>query len=213
MTSEGHWVTRVLIVAPSAVVRAGVGSFLCFNPPLQVAGSLASLSSLPDLDAADADVVLLDWDHAALPFAGAGEASTPPVVLLIGERDAGETMDVVRRGVRGVLPRDASGAEIAAAVEAAASGLIVVHPDVASFFQPLRAEDREAGAFEESLTPREIEVLALLAEGAGNKEIAHRLGISEHTIKFHVGSILAKLGATSRTEAVTLGVRRGLIML
>lgn len=204
--------TRVLIVAPSAVVRAGLESLLGSSPALQVAGSLASLSSLPDLDAADADVVLLDWDHAALPFAGAGETGTP-VVLLVGERDAGETMDVVRRGVRGVLPRDASGVEIAAAIEAAAAGLIVVHPDVASFFQPLRAEDREAGAFEESLTPREVEVLALLAEGAGNKEIAHQLGISEHTIKFHVGSILAKLGAASRTEAVTLGVRRGLIML
>jgi DNA-binding CsgD family transcriptional regulator len=63
------------------------------------------------------------------------------------------------------------------------------------------------------LTPREIEVLGMLAEGLGNKTIARRLGISEHTVKFHVGSILAKLDASSRTEAVTLGARRGLIML
>jgi DNA-binding CsgD family transcriptional regulator len=65
----------------------------------------------------------------------------------------------------------------------------------------------------ETLTPRETEVLRMLAEGAGNKQIARRLGISEHTVKFHVGSILAKLNAASRTEAVTLGVRRGLIPL
>jgi DNA-binding CsgD family transcriptional regulator len=65
----------------------------------------------------------------------------------------------------------------------------------------------------QQLTPREIEVLGMLAEGLGNKTIARRLGISEHTVKFHVGSILAKLDASSRTEAVTLGARRGLIML
>jgi DNA-binding CsgD family transcriptional regulator len=63
------------------------------------------------------------------------------------------------------------------------------------------------------LTPREIEVLGMLAEGLGNKTIARRLGISEHTVKFHVGSILARLDASSRTEAVTLGARRGLIMI
>lgn len=65
----------------------------------------------------------------------------------------------------------------------------------------------------ETLTPREIEVLVMLAEGTGNKVIARHLGISEHTVKFHVGSILAKLNASSRTEAVTLGVRQGLILL
>jgi DNA-binding NarL/FixJ family response regulator len=65
----------------------------------------------------------------------------------------------------------------------------------------------------EPLTPREIEVLSMLAEGAGNKMIARRLGISEHTVKFHVGSILSKLDASSRTEAVTLGLRQGLIMV
>jgi len=65
----------------------------------------------------------------------------------------------------------------------------------------------------EELTPREVEVLRLLADGLGNKEVALRLGISDHTVKFHISSILAKLGAGSRTEAVTLGIRRGLILL
>ena len=65
----------------------------------------------------------------------------------------------------------------------------------------------------EKLTDRELEVLELLAEGVGNREIAARLGVSEHTVKFHISSILGKLGAESRTEAVTLGVRKGLIVL
>ena len=65
----------------------------------------------------------------------------------------------------------------------------------------------------EALTPRELEVFAMLAEGAGNKAIAWKLGISEHTVKFHVASIMSKLSATSRTEAVAIGIRRGLIML
>jgi NarL family two-component system response regulator YdfI len=207
-------VTRVLIVAASTVVRAGLESLLGSSPALQVAGKVSTLSSLQDLDAPEADVVLLDSDGVALPVVLHREGGALPVVLLIGERETGETMDVVRHGVRGVLPRAAGGDEIVAAIEAVAAGLIVVHPDVANFFQPQPgAEDRPGMSFEESLTPREVEVLALLAEGAGNKEIARQLRISEHTIKFHVGSILAKLGASSRTEAVTLGVRRGLIML
>jgi DNA-binding NarL/FixJ family response regulator len=65
----------------------------------------------------------------------------------------------------------------------------------------------------EALTPRELEVFAMLAEGVGNKTIAWKLGISEHTVKFHVASIMSKLHATSRTEAVAIGIRRGLIML
>ena len=65
----------------------------------------------------------------------------------------------------------------------------------------------------EELTPREVEVLRMMAEGLGNKEIAARLGISDHTVKFHISSILAKIGASTRTEAVTLGIRMGLILL
>jgi len=104
-------------------------------------------------------------------------------------------------GAAGVLPLSASPQELAAAIEAVAAGLLVTHPAT-----------RSAPVLEE-LTPREIEVLRLLADGDGNKTIAYRLGISEHTVKFHVSSILAKLGAGSRTEAVTLGLRRGLILL
>jgi DNA-binding CsgD family transcriptional regulator len=130
--------------------------------------------------------------------------------------------------VRAVLPRNVTRAELAAAIEAVAAGLFVFHPADADLLPALRP--REAGPgiappldeppienltenLIEPLTPREIEVLQLLAAGLGNKEIAARLNISEHTAKFHVASIMGKLGAASRTEAVTLGIRHGLVMI
>jgi DNA-binding NarL/FixJ family response regulator len=118
---------------------------------------------------------------------------------------------------------------LTAAIEAVAAGLLVFHPADADLFPGLRREpEADAGPspsrgfsivpphneqLVEPLTRREIEVLRLLAAGLGNKEIAARLHISEHTAKFHVASILSKLGAATRTEAVTQGIRRGLVML
>jgi DNA-binding NarL/FixJ family response regulator len=107
------------------------------------------------------------------------------------------------------------GPEIVAAIEAAAAGLVVL--DATGIETLLRAPSAVSAsgseALVEALTPRELEVLQLLAAGLGNKEIASRLAISEHTVKFHVASIMGKLGAASRTEAVTLGIRHGLIMV
>jgi DNA-binding NarL/FixJ family response regulator len=123
--------------------------------------------------------------------------------------------EALRAGARAVLPREATADEIIGAVEAAAAGLVVLHPAVTATLLPLLPTPARAVSAPpaQQLTPREIEVLGMLAEGLGNKTIARRLGISEHTVKFHVGSILAKLDASSRTEAVMLGARRGLIML
>ncbi len=114
----------------------------------------------------------------------------------------------LRDGVRAVLPREASEQEIVAAVEAVAAGLIAVHPQ---FLETLQA--RPVMELAEPLTPRESEVLRLLAEGVANKEIAWRLSISEHTVKFHVASVLDKLNASSRTEAVAKGIRSGLVVV
>jgi DNA-binding NarL/FixJ family response regulator len=114
--------------------------------------------------------------------------------------------------VRAILPADASASEILAAIEAAAAGLAVV--DVRDLEGLLAASVPQAA--EEGATPltaRELEVLRMLAEGAANKTIAWKLGISEHTVKFHVAQILGKLGAGTRTEAVTVGIRKGLILL
>ena len=209
--------TRVLIAAPSAVVRAGLEAMLDADPDLEVVGSAPGVDWLAGTaDVPGADVLLLDLERradgmASLRTLGA-EPDAPATVVLVG--DGLSVGDALRQGARAVLPRDAEAGEIIAAVRAAASGLVALHPnEVASLLPHLPAEgDAEEGPIEE-LTPREIEVLEMLAEGAGNKQIARRLGISEHTVKFHVGSILAKLNAASRTEAVTRGIRRGLILV
>ncbi len=125
-----------------------------------------------------------------------------PVVLLTEEPASG----MLRRGVRGALRPNASPLEIRAALEAVAAGLLVLPaPDADALPGPLHA-DAEA-----VLTNREREVLRLLAEGVGNKEIAWRLRITEHTVKFHVSSLMSKLKAGSRTEVVTQGIRRGYV--
>ena len=139
-------------------------------------------------------------------------ATRPAIVLLTNERHPAWTQEAFRLGVRALLSRDASAAEILAAVEAAASGMAVVDPRE---LETLLASAAPAPVSAEghTLTARELDVLRMMAEGAANKTIAWKLGISEHTVKFHVASILGKLHAASRTEAVTIGVRRGLIML
>ena len=117
----------------------------------------------------------------------------------------------LRSRVRSILSTDANSSEITAAVCSAAAGLIAIQPAI---FEMLVTEPRPAPAeLEEPLSPREIEVLGMLAEGLSNKAIAHRLGVSEHTVKFHVTSIMGKLNAGSRTDAVMQGIRRGLVMI
>jgi len=145
---------------------------------------------------------------AALPLSEVSAPSdgyAPAYVLLA---DTAWTAEAVRLGVRAILPRDASAAEIMAAVESAAAGLAVIRPDDLAPLLPAAVSAEPS-----NLTPRELEVLRMLAEGAANKAIAFALDISEHTVKFHVASILSKLNAGTRTEAVAIGLRRGLVML
>ncbi|MBV9279037.1 MAG: response regulator transcription factor [Chloroflexi bacterium] len=212
--------TRVLIVAASAVVRAGLQTILAARPDLEIAGSTRGLASLAqEVEAARPDVVLVDVERGhdgpapgRTVLAALGEST--PLVVLTDMADGG-LEEALRLGARSVLPRDASAEEIVAAVQAAAAGLLTLHLDGADALAPLLAASARVtpSTQTEPLTPREVEVLHMLAEGEGNKIIARRLGISEHTVKFHVGSILAKLHASSRTEAVTIGVRQGIIML
>ena len=211
--------TRVLVAAASSVVRAGLQAIVNAEPGFEVVGTESNLSALVDgTESTEPDVVLVALERGedstpALPLGA--RAGLPALVLLADDPESVEAAEALRHGARAVLPREAQAEEIVAAIEGVAAGLVVLHPDLASgltphlvpVMHPLRASDVE------TLTPREIEVLGMLAEGAGNKSIARRLGISEHTVKFHVGSILGKLGASSRTEAVTLGVRQGLILL
>lgn len=142
-------------------------------------------------------------------FAGAG------IVLLgVPARLAGDWLDRLGGRAWALLRRDAEGQEIAAAVRTVASHLVALDPRLA---EQMLAPPKEVGESDTSaadeLSPREREVLQLVAQGLSNRAIAGRLYISGHTVKFHVASILAKLGAESRTEAVHLGARQGLVIL
>ena len=203
--------TRVLLVADGDALAAKLEAMLRDDPRLRVrVGSLRALARLVE-DHDPALVILAS--SAARAAAALGTVvdvpHVPPVVLLVEDVRAAWTAGMRRAGVRAVLERDATVEEISAAITAATAGLIALHPDV--FRAPSHATALEAG--ERTLTPRELEILEMMAEGISNQVLAHRLGISTYTVKFHVASILEKLRASSRTEAVTLGVRRGLISL
>ena len=210
---------RVFIVAASPLARAGLENLLAARE-VEVVGSAATIEILTDqLSDAAPDVVLIDSSGEPLePMMGSllasGLASDVAVVVLADGMTAAASADALRAGVRAALPGDISPEQLVSALQAVASGLLVLHPSHAE--EGLAAGSASARALDElaeSLTNRELEVLQMLAAGLSNKEIAARLNISEHTVKFHVASILGKLGAGSRTEAVSLGIRRGLVLL
>jgi DNA-binding NarL/FixJ family response regulator len=216
-------VISLFIVAASPLARAGLENLLV-SRQIEVAGSVASLDELEDrLDDSPADAILVDSTGERLePFldsvVASGLASDFSMVLLTEPAAVAAASTALRVGVRAVLPNDVSPDQLAAALQAAASGLLVLHPaqvpaPIINGFASAPARSRSLEELAEPLTPRESEVLQMLASGLGNKEIAGKLNISEHTVKFHVASILGKLGAGSRTEAVSLGIRRGLVLL
>jgi DNA-binding CsgD family transcriptional regulator len=159
----------------------------------------ARLAALPGVapveDAAEAEAILAD---------AADEEAEAPLLLFA---EGGAALAGLRAGARAILSPDAEAHEIAAALAAVRAGLAVLP---AALLDALRPEAPAEGA---ALSPRESEVLALLTDGASNKVIARRLGLSFHTAKAHVAAVLAKLGAASRAEAVAIGLRRGLVML
>ncbi len=210
---------RVLVKASSAIAKAGLESLLQAHAGFhlvggssgETAGMAPAFESPPDVLVIEADTLA---DHAAreaMDWAMAGG----PAVLLVREPAPEAVAEALRAGVKAVLPSVLAGPELVAAIEAAAAGLVVLDgTDMDALLRaPSAASRRDPEAPVEALTPREIQVLRLLAAGLGNKEIAARLAISEHTVKFHVASIMGKLGAASRTEAVTLGIRHGLIFI
>jgi two-component system, NarL family, response regulator YdfI len=212
-------VIRVFIVAASSFARAGLQS-LVGGRDVEVVGSAPNFESLGDQwSDAEADVVLVetsgDQSEPLLESLAASElASDAPIVVLSDHSDLRSFAEALRAGVRAVLPSNISQDQLVSALEAAAAGLIVMHPaEMGAMFPAAEPASRPFAELAEPLTPRESEVLQMLASGLGNKQIAARLAISEHTVKFHVASILGKLGAGTRTEAVSLGIRRGLVLL
>jgi len=209
-------VTRVLVAASSPAIRAGLSALLAGHHGLTVLEAPGRPALLTDLaETVEADVVLLALEPGeplplplALPPDSAGRE---PAVVVVGDDTAeGWMQRALRAGARGVLPRGATGEQIADAVVADAVGLSV-QPATSS---PAAVRPTlNATAPAQPLTPREIEVLTMLAEGLANKAIAGRLAISEHTVKTHVAAVFGKLGVSTRAEAVAIAARIGMLML
>jgi two-component system, NarL family, response regulator YdfI len=201
-------VIRVLVAAASEIARAGLEAMLRddrrFEPVRRSSGD-------------PPDVVLAEVssrDRIASLLSRNGDVGSPPLVLLADDITRNELLRALNAGIRGVLPRDATPGEVFATLEAAAVGLTTLGTENLALLLPTANNvDREDEPVLEALSAREAEVLACMAQGLANKNIADRLHISEHTVKFHVSSILAKLGAASRTEAVTKSLKDGLLVL
>jgi two-component system, NarL family, response regulator YdfI len=217
-------VIRVLVAARSAVVRAGLESLIVASQNLEFAGTVSSITPeevIQQFQSLHSDVLLIALDesdeHLLNEIAAPETGPTGIIaVAIIHNPQSLLSADLFRNGVRAILPNEAAAEEIIAALSAVSAGLVVIPPEVINSLLSETAQVSRQATFSgegESLTSREMEVLEMIAEGLGNKTIAFKLGISEHTVKFHVSSIFSKLGASSRAEAATLGIRRGLIML
>jgi DNA-binding NarL/FixJ family response regulator len=210
-------VTGVFIVARSPASRANLRAMVA-EAGFAIVGASADLTELdnippdsePDLLLVDATRDVLETERAAWSEL----AERTRVVLLADRVDLPYFAQAFREGAVAVLPRELSSPQLQAALQAVFAGFVVAHPSGLGFLAPARAFPAAAATpLTEPLTPREREVLQMLSAGLGNKEIAARLSISDHTAKFHVASILGKLGASTRTEAVAVGLRHGLILL
>jgi DNA-binding NarL/FixJ family response regulator len=211
-------VIRVFIVAAPLRSRRELTALLDYAPDVEVVGTASGLEGAEE-DWEELDVLLIrdsseSADELFDSLEDCGLVRQPPVLLLLEQATQNKVNRAIQLGIRGVLPADVAAVQLISAVVAVAKGLVVLQPgELALAAASTRTRNGEATELFEPLTAREKEVLEMLASGLGNKQIAAHLKISEHTAKFHVASILGKLGASSRTEAVSLGLRRGLILL
>ena len=207
---------RVLIIAHTPMAQAGLRAMLT-TAGIQVVGESSRLESFvtPDID------VIVLADETLLANVGRTVADSGNFALVVlsdnDERLISSLRALHLRGW-GIVPADAPAVQVQAAVFAVAQGLVTVPATLSGQLQARQTAVGMAGVVspqeqDEALTGREREVLELLSQGLSNKLIARRLQISEHTVKFHVASISNKLGAASRTDAVSRGIRRGLITL
>jgi DNA-binding NarL/FixJ family response regulator len=193
---------KVALLTDDPLLRAGLSSLL------------AQLGSIDVVEGEGAEVAL--WDAGVDASKTLGKMSelrslTMPVVAVVG--DTAHVAPVLAAGARGVVLRDQVGPGIHAALAAVRSGLTVMDTALATTLVPSQPVREPGTKGRGELTERERQVVQLLAEGLSNKLIADRLGISDHTAKFHVNGVMMKLGASTRTEAVVEAMRRGLIKL
>ena len=205
---------RVLLIADDLLTRAGLVALLARTPSCEVVGQVASAEEIAAAFTTYMPDVAL-WDlgwraEAALERLAELADSPPPVVVLLA--DDAWAAAAWTAGARGLLRRTATVEAMAASLQAGAQGLVVLDSGLATALFSASLPTLATLPLE-TITPREREVLQLLAEGLPNKAIAQRLGISEHTVKYHVNALLGKLDAHSRTEAVVRATRLGLILL
>lgn len=208
----------VAIFSIDPVLRRKLEQLPRDDPAVVLVGVVDQPRSLWELvDENHVDAVLTDAPTRELLADYRGRHDRTALVVLLDGADAEDIVRVLSTGARAVLDRSASRNEIIAAIKAVASGLSVLPSDLLATLlheAPLADDLLKANGVEHvRLTRRELEVLAAMADGASNKAIARRLGISFHTAKFHVAAILAKLDADSRTEAVAKAAQLGLVML
>jgi NarL family two-component system response regulator YdfI len=209
---SGGGAIRIAVAATSAVRRVGLESIVRSHPEFQLAGSFGALTSLVSFArSSELDVIVIDSDSIRdLLLEPPSDAA---IVLLTEISDARSISHLLRSGVRAILSRESDPEALLSAIYAAHDGLVLLSTATAATLAGVYGDQslEFEAELSEQITSRETDVLRMLAEGLVNKDIAVRLGISEHTVKFHISSILDKLGASTRTEAVTLGIRRGLI--
>lgn len=201
---------RLLILADDPLARAGLAVLLSSQLNCVLVNQLHSQSEWQlEVDESLVDVVVWDlgWDPPE-PLPDMREAGVSVVALLPDDSFASAAWAA---GAKVLLRRDSDGEKMKLGLDAAASNFILIDPSLATPLLPDTPNDDTL--LTETLTSREQQVLQLLAEGLPNKNIARQLGISEHTVKFHVNAIMNKLGAQSRTEAVVRATRAGVIML
>ena len=210
--------TTIAIYSADPVLRCSLEQLLRGDPAMSVVGVADNPSAMLRLiDQNHVDAVLADSPPREQLADWRNRHADTAFVVLIDGLNAEDSLDALYAGARGILPRSAERNEIAVAVKAVTNGLAVLPRELLPTLLNGGSEADELldsnDAVRTRLTPRELEVLAAMADGASNKAIARRLGISFHTAKFHVAAILDKLNADSRTEAVMRAAQLGLVML
>jgi len=211
----------ILVVDDHAVVREGLRTFLGLQDGFEIVGEAADgEEALERAEQLDPDVILMDLVMPGRDGVSAMQelkqrAARSRVIVLTSFLEDDRLLPALEAGAAGYLLKNSQPAELARAVRAAHAGEAIIDPTVAARLVHALSERPPAGAREtatlDDLTGREREVLALIARGRSNKRIAFELGISEKTVKTHVGHVLAKLGVTDRTQAAVLAVQAGLM--
>ncbi|HEY6968543.1 MAG TPA: response regulator transcription factor [Candidatus Angelobacter sp.] len=215
MNTRGDNSLEVVVIAASSPRRSILAGLMARSLDVSVTTS-AAISSQNTPESA-ADVIVVDVDNAAVANAVIKLAEALPagsgLIALIDNPVTAWVTKAIHAGINAILSREVTSEELQLAVQAVEAGLVLLHPSSARTLPiqnlPIDLDSPSA----EPLTPREREVLRLASDGLGNKEIAVRLNISEHTVKFHVSSILGKLGAATRAEAVSQGIRKGMLII